>query len=383
MGRLAEREFWVRTFLALYLLWFLESASTARADFDLQPAKTWVFAVGVLEWQHPDVWPGMQSAKVNRRDVQLIQHFRKAGVPEHQIVYLQDRHATRLQIHAALDRQLSQTRPGDLLIFYYAGHGFRDHENHEVFFANYDAADGDSAWSAHSIVDALEKGFRGQHVLLMPECCFSGGLAEAAVARKGRLSYGYICSAYSHNTSTGRWTFTDVLLDGLRGHSAVDLDSDGHVELEELGRHIELEMGFIEEQKSIYGRTQNFPQRLRLAAAQGRRQPGVGDRIEVQWRGQWYRAKVLEVRGPHTKIHYVNDDDSWDEWVGPDRRRAYRPRQFPDGAKVQALWGQDQKWYPASVVRGWYGLHFVHYDGDTDEWNEWIAPSAIRPAAGR
>ena len=43
---------------------------------------------------------------------------------------------------------------------------------------------------------------------------------------------------------------------------------------------------------------------------------------EVEWRGAWYDAKVLRKKGERRwYIHYVGDDESWDEWVGKDRIR--------------------------------------------------------------
>ena len=42
---------------------------------------------------------------------------------------------------------------------------------------------------------------------------------------------------------------------------------------------------------------------------------------KVEWRGAWYDAKVLKKKPGYWYIHYVDDDDSWDEWVGPDRIR--------------------------------------------------------------
>ena len=41
----------------------------------------------------------------------------------------------------------------------------------------------------------------------------------------------------------------------------------------------------------------------------------------VEWRGSWYDAKVLQAEKDRWFIHYVDDDDSWDEWVGKDRIR--------------------------------------------------------------
>src|SRR5216683_3052031 len=47
-----------------------------------------------------------------------------------------------------------------------------------------------------------------------------------------------------------------------------------------------------------------------------------GDRVEVQWKGDWYQANVIEVKGNQYKIHYDGYDSSWDEWVDDSRIRA-------------------------------------------------------------
>src|SRR6266480_1848577 len=47
-----------------------------------------------------------------------------------------------------------------------------------------------------------------------------------------------------------------------------------------------------------------------------------GDRVEVQWKGDWYQAEVIEVKGNQYKIHYDGYDSSWDEWVDNSRIRA-------------------------------------------------------------
>src|SRR6266550_7179687 len=47
-----------------------------------------------------------------------------------------------------------------------------------------------------------------------------------------------------------------------------------------------------------------------------------GDHVEVQWKGDWYQAAVIEVKGNEYKIHYDRYDSSWDEWVDSSRIRA-------------------------------------------------------------
>lgn len=47
----------------------------------------------------------------------------------------------------------------------------------------------------------------------------------------------------------------------------------------------------------------------------------VGDVVEVEWKGSWYKANVLEVKDGKYKIHYEGYDASYDEEVGKERIR--------------------------------------------------------------
>jgi hypothetical protein len=45
---------------------------------------------------------------------------------------------------------------------------------------------------------------------------------------------------------------------------------------------------------------------------------------------------------------------------------------------VEVEWSQDQKWYPATIRKAWYGLHLVHYDDYDSSADEWVGPGAVR-----
>ena len=45
------------------------------------------------------------------------------------------------------------------------------------------------------------------------------------------------------------------------------------------------------------------------------------NRVEVEWHGTWWAAEVVRTIGNRYYIHYTGWDNSWDEWVGPDRIR--------------------------------------------------------------
>lgn len=47
----------------------------------------------------------------------------------------------------------------------------------------------------------------------------------------------------------------------------------------------------------------------------------VGEQVEVNWKGAWYKATILESGSGRHKIRYAGYDASWDEWVPPARLR--------------------------------------------------------------
>jgi hypothetical protein len=46
-----------------------------------------------------------------------------------------------------------------------------------------------------------------------------------------------------------------------------------------------------------------------------------GDRVMVEWKGQWWKARVLRVQNGNYFITYDGYGSEWDEWVGNNRIR--------------------------------------------------------------
>jgi hypothetical protein len=342
------------------------------------PETTWVFAVGILEWEDSETFVSFPDAVEGRFDGQLVDFFRESGVPDEQIIYLQDKEATLETIRESLPEFLSNTDEDDLLILYFTGHGGWEADTGEYYFYNYDAQgdDAETHWAISSIFDDIEENFNGAKALLLADCCYSGGLIDEVKLRDTEISYACVTSAYAHNTSTGEWTFTASLLKGLQGDPAVDLDKDGMITLYDFARYAELEVAFIEDQKSMFITTNDFDPQMQLSIVEGDSDPHFGRRVEVEYEDELYKAKILDKNeDDEFLVHYIAD--SSEEWVTSDRISPYEPEMYEIGSSVEVL-NEDEEWYPATVKKAWYGLHYISYDDYDEIWDEWVGGDRIR-----
>jgi hypothetical protein len=373
----------LRHYSAIFLAFFLCGATGAQAsavqkDLGWIPSHTWIFAVGVLNWKHSDEF-GSFPVK-GRRDAELVDFFRKRGVPDQQIVYLQDKRATQNQIDAAFLEQLKKIGPDDLLIIYYAGHGVKSRKAGDVFLASYDAGDkGVDGWSVNSIPKKIGSNSSCRRVLWFMDCCYSGQAAHAITAADGSPAYACVTSSSASESSTGHWTFTEALLDALRGVAYVDLNHDGMITLAEFASHAERDMTVGEEQLSTFATTDGFDRQMILARAPALESARIGERDELQWRGEWYPVRVVQENGGRLKVHYIGYGANDDLWVTPDKLRQIKPVQYAVGSEVGVLW--KKKWYPATVLKVKDGIHFIHYTDYESNWDEWVASKRIRIAS--
>ena len=342
-----------------------------------EPKKVLVFAVSVIE--PPDAKSFSFNPQKERRDVELMKWFKRSGTPADQIRHLRGSHATLSASREALSVHLRLSRPGNLLVFYYTGHGSRQSDGATYFVPRdfREDAIARTGWGVAEILDTIEEGFKGDRVLLIADCCYSGALGREAAKRPGRISWASLSSSQGSEQSTGKWTFTESLLAGLRGEPYTDLNGDGEVRFGELASFIEQEMAFADGQLSSSSVTGAFDRNFVLAKALPRRLPRFGERLLVEYGGEWCKARVMKSKGDKVYVHYPGWSSEWDEWVGPNRVRPYAPKQFPKGAKVQVEW--KGKWWPATVLDGRLGIHYTHYDGHSEVWDEWVSPKRIRP----
>lgn len=352
--------------LLVILGYGLAAGSTVFAqERDWQPQRTWVFVVGTLKWKHSDVFNSFPQK--NRRDAQLVDFFRQQGVPGDQLVYLQDTQATTRRVKSTFRDFLSRAREGDLLFFYYCGHGYKSDDERTTYFATYDAGEDVPGWATESVVRDVERYFKGSRALLTADSCYSGSLAERARRTSGRVSYAALTSASANELSTENWTFTEMLLAGLAGKAFADINGDREITLGELADDIKQDMRFAEEQGSAFVATGEFARDTVLAQAARKANPEISRRVEVKSEGAWYKARIIDVRAGRLRVHYYGWEDADDEWVLRNQIRNSKSTQYGVNRREDANW--ENRWVSPEIDRDENLIHYVD-----DVWDGWSGP---------
>ena len=357
----------------LLALFIYLPAQAVSAQGSWEPQHTWVFFVGLLEWQDSESLPSFPQK--NRRDEILLNELRKRGVPENQIVYLKDKQGTTANIQWELANLLGKTKPGDTVFIYFCGHGYKD-EKARAFMASYDAGDATDGWAMDSVPDAIERSFKGSQAIIAMDNCYSGAMATAVKSKPRRVSYAVMTSSLASQESTGNWTFTEALISAFRGDPFADDNKDGKITFAELESNTENDMLFGEEQMAAFAFTGNFSPQTKLADAAINPSPRLGERVEAYSIDGWYKGYITDAKADKFKVHYYGYEYDEDEWVTAKMIRAPKVVQYAIGQKVEVEW--KKKWYPAKVLQVKGGSHYITYIDYGREWDEWVPSSRIR-----
>jgi hypothetical protein len=174
--------------------------------------------------------------------------------------------------------------------------------------------------------------------LLTADTCYSGSLSAQTQRLGRRVSYASLTSTSATQLSTENWTFTEMLLEGLRGKSFADINGDGEVTLAELAEDIKEDMAFAENQRSTFVTTGNFPSKMLLAPGARKLDPMISRRVEVRSEGSWYKARVIDVRGRTYEVHFYGYEDSDNEFVKLNQIRDSRETESAANRRDESDW---------------------------------------------
>ncbi len=420
----------------LLLLWVMSSVARAEVAERLEPATTWAVIAGVLEWDDPGLAP---FPKQDRKDQELFDALSGLGVPTAQRALFLDGDASRGAVERALEDMVSRAPSDATLVFYFAGHGVKDQDGAIIFATSDTRLDRLDTTGLHlSRLQRLLDRFKGRRLLLLADCCHSGGLVEVARHLGKKRSALALTSAEASNISTSNWTFTQTLLDGLRGRGLHDRDADGAVELFEVVDEVKEALKHRESQRFGFG---NHGVPTGLVLADTRREPAVdglekgaaierhtwvlaprgtarqaarvlgvadgkalvefydysayerrwvslteleraevktwpvGAMLDVTWQNQIYRARVTAVDDGFMRITYPGYDRRWDEWVGSARVLG-EAGQRKTKRPVKVEW--NGRWYDAVLNSEEGGRYCISYLGYAANWDECVAKKRIR-----
>jgi len=164
------------------------------------------------------------------------------------------------------------------------------------------------------ITEAVKKQFKGGNVLLLADCCHSGGPGVVAnnLAAAG-FKAASLTSADITVGSTGNWTFIQSILDALNGSVLFDSDNDGFITLKT-----------YEPGKTVTVSWRKEP----VAAKVVKQQNGFHLVSYIGWPSdKWVPATIIATDSGNKRyyIHYVGDEAVWDEWVTDNRMKRIDP----------------------------------------------------------
>ena len=310
----------------------------------------------------------------DRLDDRFAELFKERGIPASQIVLLKDEQATTQNVQREFASCLLKSRPGETLFFYFGSHGGYDPKTGKFSFCAFND-DLSFTWA----LNAIESDFKGTHAFLMTDCCYSGGIVDLAKKRETSIAYACLSSTYAHQTAWSGWRFMQCLMRGFAGDPVVDLDGNGHVDLDELAAYTAGYMAFAAEGKPMFTTTGDFNPKLRLATTKGQKGPRVGELLEVWSGAKWAKAEILDARAQQFKIHFTeNTRTANDAWVAQDHLRRFEFKSFPIGAAVDVQDSSDDQWHSAKVLESWESLHLCRNDDRSSAYDEWFGPSRMR-----
>jgi hypothetical protein len=357
------------------------AAPMLRAE-EWEPAKTHAVIVGVLEWKS-----GLTPyPKRHRKDQELRDLLVERGTPAENIQLLLDKDATLPKIRSAIEKTVNRAPAGSTLIVYYAGHGWDS--GGDYCFANYEVrpAKKETAWSLNEMGDTLAKNFKGQRTFLWADCCFSGGMEVVVDAlAKRKIAAFDLTSASTANTSTSNWTFTQSIIDGLRGEPLVDLNGDGKITLGELNVEVREAMKHMEGQRHGF-KASGLDEEYVLAKTKGSRPKAAGAKFApgayVVAGGK--QGRVVAVDGEKYTVQFYHYSDKVTETfaakdlAASSRELAKVPARVDAGMKAdcEVEWKGD--WYDAKVMKKEKDRWFIHYVGFNNSWDEWVTKERIK-----
>ncbi|MCU0447237.1 MAG: caspase family protein [Microscillaceae bacterium] len=341
---------------------------------DWQASRTWVLMIGVLEWQNPQRFKPF--AKTGRIDRQIADFFRTAGVPDSQLIYLEDQLADYQSVKQAIAHICQNMQAHDFLFFYYAGHGTFDYKK-DVCLVVYDHSEGKEL-TVRELYQQFSQISLPFQALFTADCCHSGALAD--LARQYNHRFAAIASVVAENTSTGDWTYSNALLECLNGNYFVNPEQ-AHLSLHQTAEYIGEAMAVVEAQRAPAFIPQNLANWVLSNPTQPQVIPELGKLALIYRKTQQHLGRIINANPLEYQIRFFSYTNDQTEWHKRTEVLLYQTRKsLPIGTPVEVYYPAKgvKKWYEARIVEDYkHILYYIQYD--IDQTYEWVDTDRIRP----
>lgn len=368
---------------AILFLWSTTLCAYSSTQLDFK--KTYAVIIGVLEWQDKSIG---SFSKKERKDEELYNLLIAREVPRQNIILLLDSKATGSNMEKSIRDISGKAPPGSTFLFYYAGHGIRESDN-STYFANYDMISGKAgttAFDMSKIARILKESFRGDFVILLADCCYSGGLLrEAGKLSKERVNVVCLTASSYSNLSTGSWVFTQTIIDGLKGEPLADHNYDSRVTLKEIGEEITSAMKYRTRQvagvyvpppdEDIVLSNLDPGNALKPEAEIG---PGTkpsgpyktGEYVFGFYDSRWNPARVVGFHDGSYTVQFYFYSEKKNVDLTADKLKVMTFITYPVKEKVVVTWEGTK--YDAEIVKVKDDFHWITYSGWSSYWDEWV-----------
>ena len=214
----------------------------------------------------------------------------------------------------------------------------------------------------------------------MADCCYSGSLKNVVKKIGGRGTGAVsITSAEASNASTGNWTFTQTIIDCLRGSPLADRNKDGKISIGEIGAEVKDALKYRDMQMSGYF-IRNMDGAYTMTKAGSfsgflkRNSFRWGEYIHAHYRDKWKPARIIYFKKDRVFCEFFSYNKKAINKL-PYNKKKINYKTHPVGKKVNVKWGN--KTYPAKILKVRDNFHLITYTGWPSYWDEWVLDNRI------
>lgn len=338
-----------------------------------KPENTWVIYASLVEGHfNPE----------GRRDFEMVEAFKEAGIPEEQIYFLGDHKATADNMEKALAEVCESADEDSFLIYIYSGHGGLS--NLDDGYTCYYALEGDRNYYSADVFKTLDSSFGGKFAWIISDCCYSGAATENAESYEGEVNIASLSSTAPFDSAWSGWLLIAQLIWLMEGRSFLDEDGDGKITLSDFCTFVETEMALVRHFRSSFFIPEGFEDFAFHSDVEETSHERERERVTAPRGDSWDYARILSVDEDEetAEVQWLDRYGNSTDTVKLKDCSPIEVKQLEAGDKVKVVKADqnNKEGAKGEVEEVFYGLHLVHFEGKETRQEEydWLDYSKIK-----